>query len=122
MNPIKYLNETIMSLIIKLIRIICLVTLISGFNSFGQGFVTPLESIQGSATIVTADGKTINGKIRSAISSTRGISRISIVDNNGTKQAFKSGELNSLKIKVDGLAKLEMFADNNYNINTKKRG
>lgn len=87
-----------------------------GNNSYCQGFITPVGSITGNATIITVDGKLLNGKIRSASFGTRGISRLSFVENNGTKHVFKPEGVNSLKIKVDGLAKLEMFADKTSNL------
>lgn len=84
--------------------------------NYGQGFVTPLESLQGDATIITTDGKMLNGKIRSASFGPRGISRLSFIENNNKKHVLKPANLKSLKIKVDDLAKLEMLADKTSNL------
>jgi hypothetical protein len=57
-------------------RITILIIFIFGARAFSQGFITPVGSISGNASVVTNDGKLINGKIRSASFGTRGISRI----------------------------------------------
>jgi len=101
------------------IRNICLsivLVIVTGISLNAQSFVTPLKSITGDATVITVDGKTLHGKVRSSIMGTRGISRLGFTENNGTKHSFKAVDIKHLKIKVDGLARLELIDDKTSNL------
>ncbi len=60
--------------------------------------------------------QTIEGKLTFAASGMKGITSLTIKDNDGTKHKFKSAEVNALRVKIDGLAKLEMIAEKTKNL------
>lgn len=87
--------------------------LLTGFGSglMGQDFLTPVSSLTGDATAVTQDGKEISGDIRTAVFGPRGLQSFTIRDASDTKHKFKAADVATLKVKVDGLAKLEMLSE-----------
>ncbi|MFK7923620.1 MAG: hypothetical protein AB8H47_16805 [Bacteroidia bacterium] len=83
---------------------------------FGQTFLTPVNALTGDATTVTQDGKEISGDIRLAVFGSRGLKSFTIKDAEGTKHKFKAEEIATLKVKVDGLAKLAMISEQTSSI------
>ena len=96
------------------INLLLLASLLS-FTLSAQ-FVTPLSSISGPAEITTLDGKTISGKVKYASFGPNGMMSMMLIDEHGNKNKFKAAELQQLKLKVDGLAKLEIVAEQSSNI------
>lgn len=81
-------------------------------EGYAQRFVTPLESISGAAEIELVDGVKYKGRLRSATMGSRGITALAFIDSDGEKHKFKALDVANLKIKIDGLAELEMLAEN----------
>lgn len=88
---------------------------ITGITSYAQ-FVTPIESITGDAEVTTTDGKTYTGKLRNAMFGSVGILSFKLRDTDGNDTKFKAADVEQLKIKVDGLAKVEIVAEQASNI------
>ncbi len=82
----------------------------------GQMFLTPVNSLTGDATTVTTDGKEVSGDIRLAVFGSRGLKSFTIKDASGKKHKFKAEDIATLKVKVDGLAKLEMIAEKSVSV------
>lgn len=76
-----------------------------------QQFLTPVSSLTGDAVAETQDGKTISGDIRMAVLGPKGLIKFRIKDE-GTGEVFKfeAEQVKTLRVKMDGLAKLETFA------------
>jgi hypothetical protein len=82
-----------------------------------QGFVTPVSSITGEAVLTAADGRVIPGKLSMAVFGPTGLSSLGIRDSaTGSRSRFKAGEVTRLRVKVDGLARLEMLGDKTSNL------
>ena len=79
-------------------------------------FVTPLSSISGAAEVITLNGEVIKGKLRNAAFGPKGIMSFKIIDKDGNGTKYKAAEVQQLKIAVDGLAKLEITAEQSSNI------
>ncbi len=91
------------------------VILLTAMNIKAQ-FVTPLTTISGSAEVTTADGKTYTGKLKNAMFGTTGIMSFKLKDDAGNDTKFKAADVEQLKLKVDGLAKLEIVSEQSSNI------
>lgn len=96
------------------INLLVLASLLS-FTLSAQ-FVTPLSSISGPAEITTLDGKIISGKVKYASFGPNGMMSLMLLDEQGNKNKFKAADVQQLKLKVDGLAKLEIVAEQSSNI------
>jgi hypothetical protein len=83
----------------------------------GQNFLTPVGSLTGDASTLTKDGKAISGDIRMAVFGTRGLKSFTIRDESGNKHKFQAEDIATLKVKVDGWAKLEMMSEKTMNLN-----
>ncbi|NOY51228.1 MAG: hypothetical protein GXO88_11800 [Chlorobi bacterium] len=79
-------------------------------------FVTPLSSISGPAEVIKLDGSTIKGKIKYASFGPNGMMSFMLLDEQGNKNKFKASDIEQLKLKVDGLAKIEIIAEQSSNI------
>ncbi len=86
-------------------------------NLLAQGFVTPLTSISGETLLTTTDGKEIPCEIKMAMFGPTGIMSLTVKDNaTGEKVRYKAEQVAKLRVKIDGLAKLEMIADKTSNL------
>lgn len=86
-------------------------------TAWTQGFVTPLTSITGSALLTTIDGREVTGDLKMALFGPAGIMSLTIKDSaTGEKARFKAEEVSKLRVKIDGLAKLEMLGDKTSNL------
>lgn len=79
-------------------------------------FVTPLSTISGPAEVTTLDGKVISGNVKSASFGTNGMMSFTLKDEDGVKNKYKAADVQQLKLKVDGLARLEITAEQSSNI------
>jgi len=79
-------------------------------------FVTPITTITGPAEVTTVDGKTYTGKLKNAMFGTVGIMSFKLKDDEGNDTKFKAADVEQLKLKVDGLAKMEIIAEQSSNI------
>lgn len=79
-------------------------------------FVTPLETISGPAEVTTLDGKVISGKVKNASFGPNGMMSFMLLDEAGNKNKFKAADIEQLKLKVDGLAKLEIVSEQSSNM------
>ena len=79
-------------------------------------FVTPLTTISGDSELITVDGKTASGKLKNAMTGPNGLISFKFEDVEGNKVKYKANEVQQLKIKVDGLAKMEIVAEQSSNI------
>jgi len=89
---------------------------IFAFAGLNAQFVTPLTTISGPAEVTTLDGKVISGKVKSASFGTNGMMSFTVKDEEGNKTKYKAADVQQLKLKVDGLAKLEITAEQTSNI------
>lgn len=96
----------------KQIIIQCIFSLLMIQVVYAQRFATPLESISGAAGIELVDGTKYKGRLRSASIGSRGITALSFIDSDGEKHKFKAETIAKLKVKIDGLAKLEIMLEN----------
>lgn len=87
------------------------------FSAFAQ-FMTPLSSMTGSAFVSMVNGDTLSGEIKNAMSGMNGIISFKIEKADGVGVKIKTADVKELKIKIDGLARMEMVA--NAEINLKK--
>lgn len=82
------------------------------FNSRAQQFLTPVSSLTGDAKVETNDGTIIEGDIRTAFFSGKGLKSFRIKDTEtGDVTRFKAEEVKSLRIKMDGWGKLATYAE-----------
>jgi hypothetical protein len=79
-------------------------------------FLTPLSSISGPAEVIKLDGSTIKGKIKYASFGPNGMMSFMLLDEQGNKNKFKASDIEQLKLKVDGLAKIEIITEQSSNI------
>ena len=79
-------------------------------------FVTPITSISGPAEVTTLDENVISGKIKYASFGPNGMMSFMLLDESGNKNKFKAADVRMLKLKVDGLAKLEIISEQSSNI------
>ena len=79
-------------------------------------FVTPIGSISGPAEVTTLDGEVLSGKVKYASFGPNGMMSFMLLDTEGNKNKFKAADVQQLKLKVDGLAKLEIIAEQSSNI------
>lgn len=78
----------------------------TSLNLTAQQFLTPVNSLTGDAKVVTKDGEVIEGDIRTALFSGKGLKSFRIKDaETGEKTRFKAEEVESLRIKMDAWAK-----------------
>lgn len=78
----------------------------TSLNLTAQQFLTPVNSFTGDAKVVTKDGEVIEGDIRTALFSGKGLKSFRIKDaETGEKTRFKAEEVESLRIKMDAWAK-----------------
>jgi len=85
-------------------------------GTWAQGFVTPLSALTGDANLATADGQNINGKVFSYMAGMKGIVSLTLKDTDGNKHKFKAADIQSIRVKMDVLAKLELIAEQTKNI------
>ncbi len=90
--------------------------LILSGSVLGQGFVTPLSSLSGDVILTTTDMKTIEGKIRTAVTGMKGLTSLTIMDYNGTKHRLKAAQIQNFRVDIDGFAKLEMIDHKTRNL------
>ncbi|WKV11615.1 hypothetical protein [Marivirga harenae] len=77
-----------------------------------QQFLTPVSTLTGDAMVETTDGKMIEGDIRTAFFSGKGLKSFRIKDaETGDVTRFKAEEVKSLRIKMDGWGKLATYAE-----------
>lgn len=86
------------------------------FTQIQAQFVTPLSSISGPAEVITLDGTVITGKLRNASFGPKGIMAFKIIDKSGVGKKLKAAEVQQLKLKIDGLAKLEIIDEQTKNL------
>lgn len=79
-------------------------------------FVTPLSTISGPAEVTTLDGSILTGKLRNASFGPKGIMSFKLIDDAGEGIKFKASEVQQLKLEIDGLAKMEIIAEQSSNI------
>lgn len=79
-------------------------------------FVTPIYAISGSVEVITLEGETLKGELRNAGFGPNGIMSFKVIEESGEGRKFKADEVKQLKIKVDGLAKMEIIAEQSSNI------
>jgi len=101
-------TERIFTIILSLIFVITI--------SVKAQFVTPISNITGSAEVTAVDGKIYNGNLKNAMFGPKGMMSFKLRDDTGEDTKFKAGEVEQLKIKVDGLAKLEIISEQSSNI------
>jgi len=100
----------------KKITVIAFLSLIlTSFQVYAQ-FVTPLSSISGFAEVTDLQGETLSGKLRNASFGPNGIMSFRLIDKDGNPHKYKAADVKQLKIEVDGLAKLEIIAEQTSNI------
>lgn len=80
------------------------------FSAFAQ-FMTPLSSISGPAFVTKVNGDTLSGDLKNAMSGPNGIVSFKIEKADGTSEKIKTADVKELKIKIDGLARIEMVAN-----------
>jgi hypothetical protein len=79
--------------------------------ALGQTFLTPIDHFNGEAVLRTQDGREIEGQVSPfTTKSTRGIMKFTFEDLEGNRQKFKAAEVATLRVKLDGLAKLALAA------------
>ncbi|PLX12435.1 MAG: hypothetical protein C0598_05975 [Marinilabiliales bacterium] len=100
---------------LKQIAILILIISFTNNSLFAQ-FVTPINTISGTAEVTTLDGIIIKGDIKMASFGNNGMTSFYIKDEAGVKQKFKASEVKQLKLKVDGLAKLEIIGEQSSNL------
>lgn len=74
-------------------------------------FVTPLETISGDAIVTTSSGEVYEGKLKNAMTGPNGLISFKLKDASGTDHNYKVADIKELKIKIDGLARLEIVAE-----------
>ncbi len=79
-------------------------------------FVTPITTISGPAEVTTVNGKTYSGKLKNAMFSNNGMISFKLKDDTGVDTKFKAADIDQLKLKVDGLAKIEIIAEQSSNV------
>ncbi|MBC8321026.1 MAG: hypothetical protein H8E34_09915 [Bacteroidetes bacterium] len=99
----------------ELRSIVLLIVMLVAISSVAQ-FVTPVSSITGQAEVTTVDGKMYSGKLKNAIWGPTGMTSFKLLDESGVDMKLKAAEVEQLKIKVDGLAKMEIIAEQSSNI------
>ena len=80
------------------------------FSAFAQ-FMTPLSSMTGYAFVSMVNGDTLSGDIKNAMSGMNGIISFKIEKADGVGVKIKTADVKELKIKIDGLARIEMVAN-----------
>jgi hypothetical protein len=86
-------------------------------NASAQQFLTPVSTLSGDARAITKDGRTIEGKISTAMLGPKGLISFRIKDEQtGETTRFKAEEIDSLRIKMDGLAKMMTLSDQTSNL------
>ena len=101
---------------LKRLSLVCFVIMFCIPAGWGQGFVTPLSSLSGDAQLTTVNMETINGKITAALIGMKGLVSLTIKDHNGNKHRMKAAQIQNLRTKIDGLAKLEMLNEKTKNL------
>lgn len=101
-------SESIFTIVLSLIFVITITA--------KAQFVTPIDAITGPAEVITVDGKTYSGKLKNAMFGTNGMMSFKLKDDAGEDTKFKAVDVKQLKIKVDGLAKLEIISEQSSNI------
>lgn len=80
--------------------------------SNAQQFLTPVSTLTGDARVETNDGTLVEGDIRTALFSGKGLKSFRIKDaTTGEVSKFKAEEIKSLRVKMDGWGKLATFAN-----------
>ncbi len=74
-------------------------------------FMTPLSSISGPAFVTMQNGDTLSGDLKNAMSGSNGIVSFKIKKADGTSVKIKTADVEELRIKIDGLARMEMVAN-----------
>ncbi len=102
----------------KIYKYLILTTLILAIsiNISKAQFVTPINSISGTAEVTSLDGTIIKGDVKMASFGNNGITSFFLKDEAGLKHKFKADEVKMLKLKVDGLAKLEIIGEQSSNL------
>lgn len=101
---------------IRNIVLIMLLAILLTTISIKAQFVTPLTTISGPAEVTTVDGKTYTGKLKNAMFGSNGIMSFKLKDDEGHDTKFKAVDVAQLKLKIDGLAKIEMVVEQSSNI------
>lgn len=101
--------------IYKYLILTALILAISSNISKAQ-FVTPINSISGPAEVTSLDGTIIKGDVKMASFGNNGITGFYLKDEAGLKHKFKADEVKMLKLKVEGLAKLEIIGEQSSNL------
>lgn len=87
--------------------------LVAGANSAtGQGFIVPVEDTPHAQQcyVLRTDGTRIEGKLK-AISQSKGIKNVDIMNANGNKLRIEAADITELGVKVTGLVKMELIAE-----------
>lgn len=86
------------------------------FLQLNAQFVTPLTSLSGDIIVTNVDDQVYEGKIKNAVNGPNGLVSFKLKDSNGTDHKFKAEDVKELKIKVDGMARLEIVAEQTSNL------
>jgi hypothetical protein len=97
-------------------KIVVVVFMFATINLSAQ-FVTPLSSISGPAEVTTLDGEVLKGDVKFASFGPSGMVSFKLKDKDGNSRKFKSVEVQQLKLKIDGLAKMEIISEQSSNLN-----
>jgi hypothetical protein len=82
-----------------------------------QQFLTPVNSLTGDAKVVTKDGEVVEGDIRTALFSGKGLKSFRIKDaETGEKIRFKAEDVESLRIEMDAWGKLLTLGEQTSNL------
>jgi len=84
--------------------------------SWAQAFVTPLSSLSGETRLITVDNQLFSGRIVAAFTGMKGINSLTIKESNGAKHKFKADRIQSIRVKIDGFAKLEILSAKTRNL------
>ena len=88
---------------------LCILTLPQAFT---QAFIQPVETIPSlDCQLTLNDGSEINGTVRTALMVGGSVRSINIKDENGEIHKYKAGDVQTLKVKMSGLAKLEAISE-----------
>ncbi len=98
-------------------RLFTLTTFFLAYIGLSAQFVTPVTTISGDAEVTTTQNKVITGAIKTASFGPNGVMSFKIKNAAGTSVKLKAADVSQLKLKVNGLAKMEIIAEQSSNIN-----
>lgn len=91
-------------------------------NLSAQQFLTPVNSLTGDAKVVTLDGDVVEGDIRTALFSGKGLKSFRIKDmETGDVTRFKAEDVQSLRIKMDAWGKFLTLGEQTSNLQKMSR-